>query len=66
MKRFQADIVVTEMAERFIKTLPDDDFDNQVFVLDRITDFLNARCGNGQHAFCWNRTAELGDQDGKF
>jgi hypothetical protein len=56
--KFQADIVVTEMAERFIKTLPDDDFDNQVFVLDRITNFLNVRCGMGQEMFSWNRTAE--------
>jgi alginate O-acetyltransferase complex protein AlgJ len=61
VESFRADIVLTEMAERFMKTLPDDNFDNQAFVLDRITNFLNLRCGNGRQPFIWSRTAEEGE-----
>ena len=54
VEQFRPDIVVTEMAERFMSTLPDDDFDSRAFVLDRITKFLNLRCGNGLQPFFWN------------
>ena len=60
VRRFAPDIVVSEMAERFIKSvpeknLPEDGFDLDAFALDRITHFLNHRCGGGGSVFTWNK-----------
>ncbi len=62
VERFKPDIVITEMAERFIKTLPEkniplDGFDLDSFVLDRIVGFLNSECGNGYDPFSWRPDA---------
>ena len=60
VRRFSPDIVVSEMAEQFIKSvpeknLPEDGFDLDSFALDRITHFLNHRCGGGGSVFTWNK-----------
>ena len=62
VERFRPDVVITEMAERFIKNLPErnipvDGFDLDSFVLDRIVNFLNSECGNGYDPFAWRRDA---------
>jgi alginate O-acetyltransferase complex protein AlgJ len=68
VERFRPDVVITEMAERFIKTLPErnipiDGFDLDSFVLDRIVNFLNSACGNGFDPFAWRRDALVPMQD---
>jgi alginate O-acetyltransferase complex protein AlgJ len=60
VERFRPQVVITEMAERFIKTLPEknipeDGFNLESMVFDRITGFLNLRCSNGAQAFAWNK-----------
>jgi alginate O-acetyltransferase complex protein AlgJ len=62
VEQFRPDVVITEMAERFIKTLPErnipeDGFDLDSFVLDRMVNFLNSECGNGYTPFAWRRDA---------
>ena len=62
VEKFRPDIVITEMAERFIKDRPEkniqeDGFDLASFVLTRIAGFLNSQCGNGCHPFIWSRDA---------
>nr|WP_294500890.1 hypothetical protein [uncultured Rhodopila sp.] len=51
VEKFRADLVITEMAERFIKNsfdrnFPADGFDFYNFALDRLTGFINDKCGN--------------------
>ena len=60
VERFRPDVVITEMAERFIKNLPeknipDDGFDLESFVLDRMVGFLNKKCAEESSPFTWNR-----------
>nr|WP_294525626.1 hypothetical protein [uncultured Rhodopila sp.] len=60
VEKFRPDIVITEMAERFIKTLPEknipeDGFDLESLVMDRIVGFLNTKCSDGTNPFIWNR-----------
>ena len=62
VKRFRPDIVITQMAEKFIKDRPEkriqeDGFDLASFVMTRIVDFLNSRCGNDCDPFTWSREA---------
>jgi alginate O-acetyltransferase complex protein AlgJ len=70
VEKFRPDIVITEMAERFIKDRPEkniqeDGFDLASFVLTRIVGFLNSQCGNGCHPFIWSRDA-LARMDSRY
>lgn len=51
---FKPDVVLTEMAERFITRAPEDDLDLTNLVHERIVDFLNRECGSGSR-FTWKR-----------
>jgi hypothetical protein len=54
IERFQPDIVLTEMAERFIVRLPQDDLDLSSTVYEKIANFLNANCRRGDEMkFHW-------------
>jgi alginate O-acetyltransferase complex protein AlgJ len=60
VRSFRPDLVISEMAERFIKNapeknLPEDGFDLDSFAFDRITHFLNHRCGGGGNLFTWSK-----------
>ncbi|UFW43393.1 alginate O-acetyltransferase AlgX-related protein [Bradyrhizobium sp. WSM471] len=52
--RFKADIVISEMAERFVTRAPADDMDLTKLVHDRIVSFLNKECAMSKTKFSWN------------
>ncbi len=59
VEKFKPQIVITEMAERFIKNAPEknipgDGFNLGSFVLERIVAFLNSKCSDNAGAFSWN------------
>ncbi len=48
IERYKPDIVITQMAERFLKQIPGDDFDSEKFTFERIASFLAPKCsGDG-------------------
>ena len=51
---FRPDIVITEMAERFLKRVPDDSLDREKASIQRMVEILNKECFSERFEFSWN------------